>query len=75
MPHLIRCRARVVATCYDGRPTSVQFGEDLPMTEDGTFLPTQGGGSLVCDPCYINLGTPLNADLEQAISARKGRAR
>lgn len=44
----IVCRLKVADACYDGRPTSVQFGEDLPMSGDGTF----DGVSIACDACY-----------------------
>lgn len=71
----IVCRARVSAACLHEQPTAGQFGEDGPLSEDGTF----DGTSIVCDPCYIALmpltpsGQALNHELPDAISqARKG---
>jgi hypothetical protein len=49
--YTIVCRAHIVETCYAGSPTTRQFGEDLPMSEDGTW----DGASVVCDACYIEL--------------------
>jgi len=49
----IVCRAKVSPECYDGDPTERQFGEDLPMREDGTY--DWMGNTIVCDPCYIML--------------------
>lgn len=49
--HKIVCRARVSDACYDGQPTTKQFGEDDPMDDDGTF----DGSSIVCDACYVAL--------------------
>lgn len=65
MARLIACRARVTASCLDGKPTSHQFGEDLPLTEDGTF--DDLSGTIVCDACYIALGQPLREDVALAI--------
>lgn len=69
MPHpdLVRCRAGVTAACYHGRDmTHLYEGES--WTNDGTWLPSSEGGSIVCDPCYIALGTPDNGRLlEDAI--------
>lgn len=76
--HIIRCRAKVDPACYNGKPTSTQFfGEDEPMTEDGTYLTDSEGGSIVCDPCYIKLmpltpsGRALNNELPAAIAAAR----
>lgn len=72
--YTIVCRARVSEDCYQGRPTSVQFGKDLPLDEDGTF----DGRSIVCDACYVTLmpltpsGRGLHHELDAAIAdARK----
>lgn len=67
--YVIVCRAQVDPDCYHGSPTARQFDEDLPMDEDGTY----DGSSIVCDACYIALGTPLNADLPAAIARARGR--
>lgn len=54
MTHTINCRAQICDDCLDGKPTAVQFfGEDLPLTEDGTFRGFDK--SIVCDPCYVKL--------------------
>lgn len=82
---MIVCRARVVAGCWDGEPTAHQFfGQDLPMSEDGTFSTEPfmydefqriTTGSIVCDPCYLYLmprtpsGKALNHELPAAIEA------
>lgn len=46
---IILCRARIAENCLHGRPTRLQFGEPLPMDEDGTF----DGERIVCDACYM----------------------
>jgi hypothetical protein len=67
--HRIVCRAKVSDECYDGKPTSVQFEDDEPMSADGTF----DGRSIVCDACYTMLipltpsGSALNEELPEAI--------
>lgn len=61
----IVCRARVSASCLHEHPTTSQFGEDLPLSEDGTF----DGATIVCDPCYIAL--TLNHELADAIKAAR----
>lgn len=67
MTYTISCRAKVASGCLDGAPTSAQFfGDDLPMTEDGTYRPPAqwtpdmapvpgkpDGGTIVCDACYV----------------------
>lgn len=69
MSYRIVCRARVSADCYHGKPTRTQFGDDLPMDEDGTY----DGSSLICDSCYVRLmpltasGRGLNSELDAAI--------
>lgn len=68
MTYLITCRAQITENCFDGDPCARQFGEDLPMSEDGTF----DGKSIVCDSCYVMLGCPTNAELPDAIAQRKG---
>lgn len=74
--HLIACRARVVAGCYDGTPTRRQFGDDLPMDEDGTY----DGSTIVCDACYVYLvprtpsGQGLHHELTAAIAAVHAQA-
>lgn len=49
--YTIVCRAHIVDECYAGSPTERQFGEDLPMSGDGTW----DGTSIVCDACYVEL--------------------
>lgn len=49
--YTIVCRAHIVDECYAGSPTKRQFGEDLPMSEDGTW----DGTSIVCDACFVEL--------------------
>lgn len=72
----VRCRAKVADACYDGKPTRLQFGEDLPMPEDGTF----DGDTIVCDSCYVKLlrytpsGRGLNDELPAAIEAARADA-
>lgn len=66
----IRCRAQISERCLDGHPTRMQFGDDLPMAEDGTY----DGQSIVCDACYVQLmpltpsGAALNDELPAAIA-------
>lgn len=59
-PETIRCRAQKTPACYQGRPSSEIYGEGEGMAGDGTFK----DGTVVCDPCYIVLGTPTHAELE-----------
>jgi hypothetical protein len=40
----VKCRAKLVDDCYDGR----EDDPEEPMVEDGTF----DGESVVCDACY-----------------------
>jgi hypothetical protein len=84
-PYIIICRARVTPGCLDGEPTAKQFfGQDLPMSEDGTFsrepfmydeFQRITTGSIVCDSCYLYLmprtpsGKALNHELPAAIKA------
>lgn len=88
-PNVIVCRARVTPSCYDGQPTASQFfGQDLPLTEDGTYAwgPVEQDdgqqlvtGSIVCDPCYLFLmprtpsGKGLNSELPPVIEAVRRR--
>jgi hypothetical protein len=71
MTNVIRCRARLAdVDCYDGSPTSRQFGEedgDLPMSYDGTY----DGSTIVCDACYIALMpfTPSQQGLHGELTA------
>lgn len=78
MSHLIVCRARCTTACLHGQPTRLQFGEDLHMRDDGTYredpriqYPSApgyppddalNGASIICDPCYVAIGQPLNDD-------------
>jgi hypothetical protein len=59
MSYVIICRARVSRDCYHGKPSSVQFMDDLPLTEDGSYMPDGEGGTILCDSCYLRLGMPL----------------
>ncbi len=62
----IKCRAKVHPDCYDGRRES----PEERMREDGTW----DGDTVVCDACYIVLGTPLYEELPAAIAAARARA-
>jgi hypothetical protein len=73
---IIVCRARVSRACLHGQPSRKQFGAgymegvpDPPLSEDGTF----DGESICCDPCYLALGGPLNAELPGAIERWRDR--
>lgn len=81
MTYTIKCRARVSERCLHDQPTAKAFGEDLPLSEDGTFAPptreeAQQGlpGTIICDPCYITLmphtpsGKGLHHELDEAIA-------
>jgi hypothetical protein len=67
--HIIKCRAKVTDLCFDGEPTKRQFGEDLPMSDDGLW----DGETIICDPCYMKLipmtasGMGLKHELDEAI--------
>jgi hypothetical protein len=64
----IRCRAQLHPDCYDGCVDEDIYGGDSWRT-DGTYLDE----TIVCDPCYIDLGQPVNGpELENAIAARRG---
>lgn len=69
MTYTIKCRARITDRCLDGEPTKRQFGDDLPMSEDGLF----DGETIVCDACYVKLipmtpsGQGLIEELDEAI--------
>lgn len=58
----IVCRSKSSKKCVDGLPTAVEFGEDGPLSEDGTFMvgPKFPAGSICCNCCYIAIGMPLN---------------
>jgi hypothetical protein len=55
-----KCRAQVHEACEDGV-------QSRHWRDDGTF----DGATVVCDPCYIALGTPVNEDLPAAIERAK----
>jgi hypothetical protein len=61
----IRCRAKVSASCYHDRPETGVYPDGAD--DDGTWR--ESDGTVVCDPCYVALGQPLRADLENAIAA------
>jgi hypothetical protein len=69
MSYVINCRARVHPECYDGQRSELQFGENLPLSEDGTYKE----GTIICDACYCRLmpltasGRGLTHELEDAI--------
>lgn len=75
--YTINCRARVSPDCMNGHPTIEQFGENIPMDEDGTFIDDDMGGSIVCDECYLIVmnytpsGRGLNHELPLAIHQAK----
>jgi hypothetical protein len=77
-PALIRCRAKLVAHCYDGDPTERQFDEDAPMHLDNTY--SQATDSIVCDPCYIAImpftksGQALTEEMPEAIEHYRANA-
>lgn len=50
---ILKCRAKLSDSCYDGRECVHIYGEDS-MEDDGTF----DGESVVCDACYIKGGQP-----------------
>lgn len=56
----IRCRAKVAKACLHGKPMIAQTGDpdQSTMDCDGTYI--ESSNSIVCDPCYIKLGTPPN---------------
>lgn len=63
--HRIACRSGASPDCLHGEPAAAEFGDDLPMSEDGTYLPAGHAGpgspaSVVCTACYMALGQPLN---------------
>jgi hypothetical protein len=62
----VRCRAAVSSKCKHGRPLIEHFGDPdaTHMSDDGTYITESD--SIVCDPCYIKLGTPLNPVLPNA---------
>ena len=57
-PAVLRCRARVATACYNGRRFT-------GWREDGTYR--RSDDTIVCDACYIALGTPEKRYLERAI--------
>lgn len=69
----LKCRARVHADCYHGRDDQDIYYDESWRT-DGTYL--RDSDSVVCDACYIALGTPDNGpELEDAIAqAREAKA-
>lgn len=75
--HVIKCRAQLAEDCYHGSPTRRQFGENLPMSEDGTFSDREadaegqfGTATIVCDACYSMLQpfTPSGSALEHELT-------
>jgi len=76
---LIVCRAKLSAACYDGAPTTTQFGEpdegEEPetMAGDGTF----DGESIVCDACYmvVMANSPSGRGLHHEINPTIERVR
>ena len=63
----VRCRVRKSDSCYHGRPSKEVYPED-GMSDDGTF----DGESVVCDACYIALGSPTAGD-PASIAGGRGR--
>jgi len=58
LPKIV-CRAKVSDHCYDGKPCGTIYGDgpndlDANMSYDGLF----DGVSVICDPCYIKIGSP-----------------
>src|ERR1700733_7331743 len=78
MKHKITCRAKVTDDGYDGQPTKVQFGEDLPISADGTWRGIDDESTIVCDPCFLMVmpftksGAALKEELEDGIRAVRG---
>ncbi len=70
----IRCRAKIAGGCADGDTTTMAWGEDLSIMEDGTFVSDGNGGTVICDACYIRLmpltpsGRGLNHELASALA-------
>jgi hypothetical protein len=75
----ITCRAQISKSCYQGKPSAFQFGEDLPLTEDGTFEVWDGVPTIVCDACYVALmpltpsGSALTHEINPAIQEWRAR--
>lgn len=69
----INCRARLDSDCLNGVSTFEHFGEDLPMSADGTYQ--ESDDTIICDACYLHLlpytpnGRGLFEDLPAAIVA------
>lgn len=65
----IRCRAKISPECYDGKDEfDGIYDPDGPgMSEDGTW----NGKTVVCDACYIAIGTPTNDQLDAVIARYK----
>lgn len=69
--NVIRCRAKVSDDCLHGRSTRLQFGDELPLDEDGTFVADADGGTIVCDACYMKICplTPSGRGLHHELQA------
>lgn len=78
--YTIFCRAQLQEGCYHGKPTCVQFGDDISMENDGTWQDSYDNpdGSIVCDFCYLRLqpftmsGRGLLHELDGAIEIYRG---
>lgn len=60
----IRCRARVSPDCHQGKDETLIYEDG--MAEDGTY--DRESQSVVCTPCYIDIGMPLLDEIPRAIS-------
>jgi len=68
----IRCRAKLEADCYDGRPEFEVYDSEGPgQPEDGTW--DERTATVVCDACYFRLGGPSNVELPAAINAYRAQ--
>jgi hypothetical protein len=55
----VRCRVRVSKACTHGKPLMAEFGDpEQGLPDDGTYR--ESDDSVVCNACYIVIGTPNN---------------
>lgn len=71
MAETIRCRAKVSASCYDGRNAAGIYPDGAD--DDGTYR--EEDGTVVCDPCYIAIGQPPRGAIESAVAKAQERRR
>jgi hypothetical protein len=69
---VVRCRAQVVPECYGIRGISEEtVYPDGDQKEDGTYR--RASNTVVCDPCYLAVGGPTLAFLEEAVAETRLR--